>query len=207
MELKKTDTLELQDLKRIAQSALQIGDTALAVQYYVEAKDRDPSQCKFIYDVGRFIMYVVKDYNLAITFFKTRLANCNDSMNQTVYYFIGYGYAIQKQYDSSYVYLKASLNLNPKDLKSHLFLGDVYAGLKKPDSSKMEFEFIIENVNGNIEKWSELMPDSPYGYLYLAVSYQLNNDIENACKYYKKVLTIDPKNPQAKEMINKLKCP
>ncbi|OGU15330.1 MAG: hypothetical protein A2X61_12610 [Ignavibacteria bacterium GWB2_35_12] len=238
LELKKTDTLELQDLKRIAQSALQIGDTTLAVQYYVEAKDRDPSQCKFIFDVGRFIMYVVKDYNLAITFFKTRLANCNDSLNQTDDYFIGYGYSILKQYDSAYVYLKASLALNPKDLKSHLFLGDVYAGMKKPDSAKVEFEFIIENVNGNIEpvkyeltqalfklcgmfleqkksnelkkfaqKWIDLMPDSPYGYLYIAVSYQLNGDMENACKYYKKVLSVDSKNPQAKEMLSKLKCP
>ncbi|TAL69697.1 MAG: tetratricopeptide repeat protein [Bacteroidetes bacterium] len=238
MELKKTDTLELQDLKRVAQAALQIGDTALAVQYYVEAKDRDPSQCKYVYDVGRFIMYVVKDYKLAIDFFKTRLVHCNDSLNQTVNYFIGYGYSIEKQYDSAYVYLKESLKLNPKDLKSHLFLGDVYAGLKKPDSAKVEFEFIIENINGNTEtvkfeltqalfklcgmfleqkkpnelkkyaqKWVELLPENQYGYLYLAVSYQLNSDTENACKYYKKVLSIDPKNPQAKEMINKLKCP
>jgi tetratricopeptide (TPR) repeat protein len=238
LELKKSDSLELQDLKRIAQSALQIGDTTLAVSYYIEAKDRDPSQCKYVYDVGRFLLYVVKDYNLAIDFFKTRLANCNDSMNQTVDYFIGYGYAIQKQYDSAYIYLKASIDLNPMDLKSHLFLGDVYAGMKKIDSAKAEFEFIIGNVNSNIEtvkyeltqalfklcgmyleqkksselkkyaqKWTELIPDSPYGYLYLAVSYQLNSDTENACKYYRKVLSVDSKNPQAKEMLKKLNCP
>ncbi len=236
-ELSKTDTLDLQDVKRIAQSALQVGDTTLALKNYLDAIERDPKQCKFVYDVGRFIMFVVKDYNRAIAVFHKRLANCKDSLDPEIDYFIGYGFVMQKMPDSAYVYLRSSLSLNPLDLNAHLYLGDVYATLKKSDSAKTEFEYIINSTKPDDEankwvltqaffklcgmyldqkkgnelmkssqKWIDLMPDLSYGYLYKAVAFQLLEDTESACKWYKKALSVDPKLTQAKEMIKKLKC-
>jgi tetratricopeptide (TPR) repeat protein len=259
-ELKSIDEIELDDYKRIASAALSYGkdtiytvtinngiknitkevkggDTAYAVQVYKEAIDKFPIDCKFVYDVGRFLMFVIKDYNGAIDLFKKRLENCKDTLDQEIDYFIGYGFVLQKMPDSAYVYLQSSLALNPADLNAHLYLGDVYATLKKTDSAKIEFEYIINSAKPNDEankwvltqaffkicglyleqkkandlmkmsqKWIDVMPDSPYGYLYKAVAYQLQDDTENACKFYKKALFVDPKLQQAKEMLKKLKC-
>lgn len=54
--------------------------------------------------------------------------------------------------------------------------------------------------------WSKLFPDSPIPFLYIAISYQGQNDRENACRFYRRVLQIDPKNTTAKKYISDLGC-
>ncbi len=54
--------------------------------------------------------------------------------------------------------------------------------------------------------WSKIFPDSPMPFLYIAISYQGQNDKENACRYYKRVLQIDPKNSTAKKYLTDLGC-
>lgn len=54
--------------------------------------------------------------------------------------------------------------------------------------------------------WSDSNPDLPYPPLYMAVGYQGSGDTENACKQYKKVLQLDPKNATARKNKDALKC-
>lgn len=54
--------------------------------------------------------------------------------------------------------------------------------------------------------WAKIFPNSDYPYLYIAVGYQGQGDKENACKYYKKVIQINPKNPIPKKNMKLLEC-
>jgi tetratricopeptide (TPR) repeat protein len=61
-------------------------------------------------------------------------------------------------------------------------------------------------LNKYAKKWSEVSPDNPYGFLYLAVSYQGLGDRDNACRTYSKVLKIDPNNQAAKKNMEIMEC-
>lgn len=55
-------------------------------------------------------------------------------------------------------------------------------------------------------EWVTLLPESEFGNLYKAISHQGTNDTEQACKYYKKVLKINPNNKPAKQNMSALGC-
>lgn len=70
---------------------------------------------------------------------------------------------------------------------------------------------ILENknyaeLNKIAKRWSDLFPDNLYANLYCAVSYQGMNDGDNACKYYGRVLKIDPSNKTAKQNRDVIGC-
>ncbi|MFA6571244.1 MAG: tetratricopeptide repeat protein [Bacteroidota bacterium] len=146
------DSLDLEDVKRYASATLNSGDTTTAITCYLNAVKRDPTNCKFLYDVGRFLMFVKKDGPTAIEVFKVRMINCQDSLSPTINYLIGYGFVMLESQDSAYVYFKRSLAVNPDDLRSNLYLGDVYAKLGIKDSAKIQFEIVIEKGKGDVEK-------------------------------------------------------
>ncbi len=64
----------------------------------------------------------------------------------------------------------------------------------------------FQALNKYAKKWTELFPDNPFGFLYLAVSYQGLNDKENACKSYSKVLKLDPNNTSARKNMELIEC-
>lgn len=64
----------------------------------------------------------------------------------------------------------------------------------------------VNKLNEIAKEWSEVTPDVPTAFFYLAVSYQSLKDAKNACESYKKVLELDPNNAKATDAITKLKC-
>ncbi|MBM2816789.1 MAG: hypothetical protein HW421_3551 [Ignavibacteria bacterium] len=54
--------------------------------------------------------------------------------------------------------------------------------------------------------WSNLFLNDALAYLYMGIGYQGQEDIANACKNYKKVIKLDPKNGPAKKLIKGLNC-
>lgn len=54
--------------------------------------------------------------------------------------------------------------------------------------------------------WAKYFSDSPFPYLYIAIGYQGQGDKDNACKFYRRVLQVDPKNTTAKKYIGDLGC-
>ncbi|MCX7879745.1 MAG: tetratricopeptide repeat protein [Ignavibacteria bacterium] len=54
--------------------------------------------------------------------------------------------------------------------------------------------------------WSEIEPKLESPWIYLAISSQIQKDLPNACKYWKKVLQINPKNKVASDYYDQLKC-
>ena len=56
------------------------------------------------------------------------------------------------------------------------------------------------------KSWTENQPKSEYGPLYVAIAYQGLQDIPNACKWYGKVLEINPNNKGAAQNRSALGC-
>ncbi|OGU56881.1 MAG: hypothetical protein A2X64_02510 [Ignavibacteria bacterium GWF2_33_9] len=61
-------------------------------------------------------------------------------------------------------------------------------------------------LNRVAKKWTEAFPDNSFAFLYLAVSYQGMGDKDNSCKYYKRVLQLDPGNATAKSNMKLMDC-
>lgn len=55
-------------------------------------------------------------------------------------------------------------------------------------------------------EWAKLYGTTATPFLYLAIGYQGQSDVENACKNYRKALQIDPKNATAKKYLADLGC-
>ena len=56
------------------------------------------------------------------------------------------------------------------------------------------------------KSWAEDQPDVEYGALYTAIAYQGMGDVANACKWYTKVLKINPNNKAAAQNKSALGC-
>jgi len=56
------------------------------------------------------------------------------------------------------------------------------------------------------KQWSDYDSKSQFAWLYMAISYQGQGDKENACRSYRRVLQIDPKNITAKKNMDLLQC-
>jgi tetratricopeptide (TPR) repeat protein len=56
------------------------------------------------------------------------------------------------------------------------------------------------------KSWAEIEPNSENPWMYMAIAYQIQKDLPNACKSWKKILQINSKNKIANEYYNQLKC-
>ncbi len=56
------------------------------------------------------------------------------------------------------------------------------------------------------KQWTDYDSRSQFAWLYLAISYQGQGDKDSACRSYRRVLQIDPKNTTAKKNIDLLQC-
>jgi Tfp pilus assembly protein PilF len=109
--------------------------------------------------------------------------------------------------------------------------------LGSQDSAVMEFNYVIDNAAkdstnyssltqayaklcgvhlenssfSNLQKvaksWTDFDSKSEYAFLYLAISFHGQKEIDSACRNYRKVLAINPKNKNAKDALSKLECP
>lgn len=63
-----------------------------------------------------------------------------------------------------------------------------------------------KELSKTAKKWTEIEPNAENAWLFLAISYQLQKDVPNACKAWKKVLQINPKSKIANDYYEQLKC-
>jgi tetratricopeptide (TPR) repeat protein len=63
-----------------------------------------------------------------------------------------------------------------------------------------------KNLETVTVRWTTLLPENEYAWLYRAISRQGQNDAPGACKNYRQVLKINPKNTVAKDNLKKLGC-
>lgn len=235
-DIKKEKQLNETQLKRMATAAFKIPDTTKGIDIYKELINVDTTECSLMYSLA-ILMLSKKDYEDSKYFFKKRLEYCNDTLDSKVYYFLGSNYANTDAPDTAKTYLLKSIEANPEYYKAHVALGDAYAALDEKDSAIAEFDYVIENaakdstnyvpltqafaklcgiyledgkyssLERTARNWTEFDNESEYAYLYLAISHHGQKEIENACRYYRKVLSINPKNKNASNALSKLECP
>lgn len=150
-----------------------------------------------------------------------------------VYYLIGSSYLYDGQPEPAIKNLIKSTEYKPDFYFAMINLGDAYAQTEQFDKADSTFNYVIEHadtVEGKFalqnafsklaglkldnkkfqdvikvgKKWGDLFSDSPYPFLYVAISYHNLQDGPNACYYYRKVLSIQPNNATAKKNLDLL---
>lgn len=137
--------------------------------------------------------------------------------------------------DSASYYLYKAIEIDSTNHFARLYLGDTYAAQEMHEKAIIEFQYIIDNADTTSNKpviiqsfakiaglylddknwsnlltltkqWIEMLGDEEYAWLYRAVGYQGSSNVDEACKAYKKVLTINTKNSTAKKNYDALGC-
>lgn len=120
----------------------------------------------------------------------------------------------------SYVYLGDAYAGNEDDVKAVLnFERAIEISLVYPEQNKNNLRSANAKLAGLYYKskdwkklvgvgksWDEDQPDVEYGALYTAIAYQGMGDVANACKWYTKVLKINPNNKAAAQNKSALGC-
>ncbi len=241
-ELEKEMQLEAIDLERYGAAAFVAQDTALAVKKYEEAVNTAPAEkCGLAYKLAKILFYLQKDYEKTIDIGIKTLDNCEDDNSAEIAYYVGVSAFQLGRTDSAQTYLEMSVAVDSTFLRSHFYLGDVYAAKGMQDSSIAEFEYVVDEAKQDTAKfqwelangysklaglmlekknwgdlisiskdWTEIMPESNFAYLYLAIGYHSNQNVEAACRNYKKVISLDKDHQIAKiarDNLSKLQCP
>lgn len=120
----------------------------------------------------------------------------------------------------SYVYLGDAYAGNEEDVKAvSSFEKAIEISLAYPEQNKNNLRSANAKLAGLYYKskewkklvvvsknWAEDQPDIEYGALYTAIAYQGMGDVANACKWYTKVLKINPNNKAAAQNKSALGC-
>jgi tetratricopeptide (TPR) repeat protein len=190
--------------------------------------------CKIMDQMGYILQKQKKYADaVAILQKRLETGSCPDDKLHIVYYLIGSSYLYENQPELAIENLVKATEVNNEFYFAMINLGDAYAQLEQYDKADSTFNYVIENAdtvdskfalqnafsklagmkfdnksfNDVIEvskKWMESFADSPYPYLYMAISYHNLQDGPNACRYYRKVLEIEPGNTTASKNLGLL---
>lgn len=238
VELRKSETLDQNDLMRLASSYLNTGDTMSAIGIWEEVIAIDPSQCRLAMSVGQLLLRT-KDYDRAIANFdKVILNGCEAERVANAQFMKGISYIYAENAEMALEPLRQSLLIDSLNLTTYIFLGDAHTKLSMSDSAKYYFEYVMDRASQDTAQYSsqlkqafvklsgllldeknfnvlkrvakkqvDIFPDDVYANLYYAVAFQGSSEVENACRYYRRVLKIEPDNPTAKSNLSALNCP
>ncbi len=207
------------------QVQVEIGDTTLipaAIASLSKAIELDSTKINAYSYLGS-ALYKQKKYSEAIPFFKKKIEA--DPENPNAYMNLALCYLQLKQYEDAAEPLKKVVELNPENAKAHDFLARVYYQLKQYEKAADEYlaELKLDPSNCELEgnagscllfakkpalaiphlrKAASCFPRNVDYLMMLAQALQTNNDIDEARKYYVKVLEIDPKNEEAQRQID-----
>lgn len=153
----------------------------------------DSNASKTTYYIGASHFFL---QNADSAIFYLDLSNKLDSNQVQTYNFIADSYAQKKDLAASKEYFNLALNKALADtVKFRQTINGIFGKL-----SQMEFEAKdFKKLTTVAKKWTETVPNSPSGWLYLAFSYHSTGDNKKACESYKKVLELDPNNKAAND--------
>jgi tetratricopeptide (TPR) repeat protein len=210
---------------RKGQAQVETGDSTLipaAITSLTKAIELDSTKINAYSYLGS-ALYKQKKYAEAIPFFKKKIEA--DPENANAYMNLALCYLQLKQYEDAAEPLKKVVELDPENIKAHDFLARVYYQLKqyqkaadeylaeyKLDPSKCELEanagscllFAKKPASAipHLRKAVSCFPRNVDYIMMLAQALETNKNIDEAYKYYLKVLEIDPKNKEAQTRID-----
>lgn len=126
-----------------------------------------------------------------------------DSTNLSAMVYLADVYSALDQLDEGERLFREAIDRGVKDTAQ--YSSNVMQAFQKLCGIKLDLKKFNQLVKAGNE-WAGWFPDSPYPYLYIAVGYQGQGNVANACTYYRKVLSRDPKNKIARKNLAALKC-
>ena len=156
-----------------------------------------------IYQLIGQLYYKDQNYAMAATYFKKKITAAPKQANVNDYYFLGLAQYNNKQYqaaDSSFSQITQS---NPDLPIGYQWRARANAQIDSTEAlSKPIYEQYIQKVGNDTIKNKDGLIEA---YSQLGFYYFLKKDKENASINYKKVLSLDPSNAQAKQYFESLK--
>lgn len=178
------------------------------------------------YEYAGLSMYYKRDYAGAIPFFKGKIGLDSTSVN--AYRNLAFCYLKTEAYDLAAVTFEKALQIKPEDTMMRSMLGKIYTFNEKYQKSIHHFQYLLNDQGTDLTDSVRcvIYPDLGLSYLKLrkcteatpillkaekcdpkeisvlfniASSYHTCNLIKEANTYYKKVLEIDPGNPDARK--------
>lgn len=210
------------------------GDTTKAADLYRRLIEADPSDCSLSMGLGS-LMYSRKQYDEVIDIYTKRLATCPNEPKATPYLYIGLSHFAKGRYDEAVTALENSVAADSSSAQAFYWLMNVYAkkeqygkaadiarvmaarGMDKTNAKEVATGYFFGGVErfkakdyrgalAEFERVIRLNSENAQAYLYSAFSYQLLNDKENACKFYRLTLKYDPKNADAQKNLKAVGC-
>lgn len=178
------------------------------------------------YEYAGLAMYYKRSYDKAIPYFLKKIELDSSSVNSLRN--LAFCYLKTESYNHAASTFEKALILKPEDITMRAMLGKIYTFNKKYEKSVMHYEHIIDNQSDLLTdslrcviypdlglsylslmrcqeaipvllKAEKCRPGDPAVRLNIASSYQTCNMMKKANAYYKKVLEIDPANPDARK--------
>ena len=120
------------------------GDTVRAIAAMTEAAERDPTQCSFMF---RFGLLLQKKSMTAMSnrIFRTRLDNCQDSLDSRIHFFIGNNFYADSLVDSAIARYEMSLAIDSSDGYVQTRLAETYAIAGNESRARALYGEVIAN--------------------------------------------------------------
>ena len=211
------------DLLKLAQVHSFMGNTPRADSVYraLVARDSTSSDARFAMLEMAKLQYRQKDYPAAIGTLGRRIAL--DPNSDEAYYYLGLSHKEMKQLPEALQALRQSVALAPSKGDRHFWLAVTLTQADSIDAGLTEFRATVsvDSTSKNaavayqqlgyrsllkkdwkaaisdLEKSVAIDPRNVQSLIWLAQAYQNSGDRENARKYYRKVLEIQPGEPNA----------
>lgn len=123
-------------------ATLLAGDTTQAIEIMRVAAFKDPKQCTFMLRFG-LLLQSVQRASFSTKIFRSRLENCNDSLNGRLHAFIGNNFFADSLVDSALVEYKIADSLEPNNSYIMSRLAETYTVQGDETKSNVLYESII----------------------------------------------------------------
>lgn len=220
------------DRERYGYSLILAGDTLAAIKVLRDVVDHDSSRCGTMFRLAEWYRGQ-QLYDDAITLYQRYLRNCPDTLAAKVYALMGTAYFSANRPPDAVDALRRSIALDSTIVFAYRMLA---ASLKSAGAKADEVVTILrqglshaytpsdrgliytlycqilleekryEELKSVAQRWFTTDQDRADAALYLAVGFQGSGDRDNACKYYREALRLNPGLDIARKNIKQLDC-
>lgn len=190
------------DYEYMAKLNFKNNKDSLAVDNYKKAIAMDTTKTNLYYDLGD-TYYHWKKWLPAADAYQTKISK-SKNVSAADYFGLGRSYYFGKKYSSADSAFAKVLEMKPEYALGHLYRGKCNSLMneKNPDIAKPHYDKYLE-LAALDPKASKR--DLSEAYSFLGYYNIQKNDNVKAKEFYNKVLSVDPDNKQAKEIVSKLK--
>jgi len=190
---------------------MNLGQLSRLVKNYEDAIfffSKRLENCKNSNRIGKTLFYIGTSYlslekpDTAMIFIKKAIEEePNDILS---YVYQGDVYSKLGQNDSSKISFKLAIEKGAADTSAQgrNFVNQAYAKLCGIVFDEKNYKELLKIST----EWSQFDPNYSFAFLYLGIANQGLEDKDAACRNYRKVIQLDPKNKPAQEMVKKLGC-